>query len=343
MSFTTGYAIIIGVGQYQQLPHLNVPIAAQDAEAVAATLRDPQRCAYPLDQVTLLTDGTATRGALLGALDTLAAQLQPEETLFFFFVGHGAYGTDGNYYLMTHDSQLAGSRVVAGTGISEADLLDKLRAIRAKRMLMVINSCHSGELSPNFDVKAPAFTSEPPPQKLTEASLATGEGRITITACRPDQKSWIGRGKLSIFTQALVDGLKGEAPNSHGYISAFGLYEYLYFEAKEAASELGWDQEPELTVIKGVGPFPVALYRGASEIGKFDLAAPVPTGPAIRQVSAEKSQRSYSQYQASLTGNGAIAQGPGARAVGAGGIMIDGDLHGNITIGNNNKINNNGD
>jgi hypothetical protein len=43
--------------------------------------------------------------------------------------------------------------------------------------------------------------------------------------------------------------------------------------------------------------------------------------------------------QAKNTGSGAIAQGAGAKAVGQGGILVEGNLTGNITIGNNNKIN----
>jgi hypothetical protein len=339
MSFTTGHALVIGVGQYQFMGQHNVPIAARDAEAVGATLQDAARCGYPAAQVTLLTDQNATRAAILASLDALAAQLSAENTLFLFFVGHGVYGTDGNYYLTTHDTQLQGVQVVAGTGVSENDLLDRLRKIKAKRMLLVINSCHSGELSPGFDVKSPALNSEAPPQKLSEALLSTGEGRITITACRPEQISLIGSGELSIFSNALVNGLKGEARNNNGYISAFGLYEYLYYEAKEAAAALGREQEPELTVIKGVGPFPVALYRGASVRGNFDVSAPLPAATAARQVSPEKSQRSYQQYQATLNGDGAIAQGDGAKAVGAGGIMVGGNMQGNIVAGNNNRIN----
>jgi len=341
MSFTSGHALVIGVGQYQHLARLNVPIAARDAEAVAAALRDPARCAYPPGQVTTLTNESATRAAVLTALDGLAKALKAEETLFLFFVGHGAYGTDGNYYLMTHDSQMSNKQVVAGMGVSEADLIGRLRAVQVKRMLLVINSCHSGELSADFgpDDDTPDLDAEAPPAKLTEAVLSTGEGRITISACRPEQKSLIGYGNLSLFSQALVNGLGGAAPNSRGYISAFGLYEYLYFEAKEAAAALDRVQEPELTVIKGVGPFPVALHHGASQPGDFDASAPVPEGTAVRQVSAEKSQRSYSQYQAMLHGDGAIAQGPGAKAVGKGGILVEGNMTGNITVGNNNKIN----
>lgn len=339
MSFETGHALVIGVGQYQTMSAYNVPIARKDAEAVGAALQDSARCGYPAAQVTLLTDEKATRPAILAALDGFASRLQDTNTLFLFFAGHGVYGTDGNYYLTTHDSQLQGKQIVAGTGVSETDLIEKLRKIRVKRMLLVINACHAGELSASFDVDS-SLGSEAPPQKLSEALLATGEGRITISACRPEQKSWIGAGSLSIFSAALVNGLKGEAPNSNGYISAFGLYEYLYHEAKEAAAELGREQEPELTVIKGVGPFPVALYRGASAPGQFDLSAAPPAETAARQISAEKSQRRYQQYQVSLNGDGAIAIGNGAKAVGKGGILIEsGDVGGNFTVGNNNRIN----
>lgn len=329
MPFTNGHALVIGVGLYQHISQHNVPIAARDAEAVSAVLRDPARCGYPASQVTLLTNQAATRQAILSKLDALARTLTAENTLFLFFVGHGVYGTDGNYYLATHDTRLQGSQVVAGTGVSEAELLGKLRQVEARRMLLVINACHSGELSPSFDI-GDSFSSEPPPPKLTEALLSTGEGRITITACRPQQKSWIGAGSLSIFSQALVSGLKGDAPNSRGFISAFGLYEYLYHEAREAAAKLGQEQEPELTVIKGVGPFPVALYRGASQPGAFDIDEPAPAGTALREISPEKSQRSY---QATLIGSGAIAQGENARAVGAGGIMIGGNVSGGIHQG----------
>lgn len=343
MPFLNGHALIIGVGRYQHMSQYNVPIAAKDAEAVSQTLAHASYCGYPAEQVTLLGDQSATREGVLSELDELAAELSPESTLFLFYVGHGVYGTDGNYYLTTHDSQLQGSQVVAGTGISEVELIDRLRKIPAKRMLLIINACHSGELSPSFDV-GPSFSSEPPPQKLTDALLSTGEARITITACRPEQKSWIGAGKLSVFTDAVVSGLRGEAPNRNGYISAFGLYEHVYLTAKETAAELGQEQEPELTVIKNVGLFPVALAHGASQPGSFDASEPLPVDTAVREVSPEKSARLYQRYQATLIGDGAIAQGQGSVAVGKGGIYIGGNASGSsIVTGNNNTVVNNKD
>lgn len=132
-----------------------------------------------------------------------------------------------------------------------------------------------------------------------QALLGTGEGRIIITACREDQKSWIGKGApLTYFAQALGDGLRGRGPrNNGGFISAYGLYEHVYTTVKEVA----WDdkrqtQEPELTVIKGVGPYAVALYRGASSLGEFDAEERVPTEGAVNEVKPEKAARVFSQH-----------------------------------------------
>ena len=47
-----------------------------------------------------------------------------------------------------------------------------------------------------------------------------------------------------------------------------------------------------------------------------------------------------SDYKAQVIGGGAVAQGAGAKAVGAGGILIEGGMNGsNIVVGNNNKVN----
>lgn len=341
MAFTQGHALVIGVGSLMNHPNANVPIASIDAQAISSVLQDAQRCGYPAAQITLLRDEHATRQAVLAALDTLGEQLTENDTLFLFFVGHGVYGTDGNYYLTTHDVRLKRSQVMAGTGVSELELLERLRKVNAKRIFIMINACHSGALhQENFDIDENAETidSEAPPQNLTDAMLSTGEGRIIITACRPDQKSWIGSGDLSIFTEAVVSGLRGAAPNNHGYVSAYGLYEHVYFESKDSAKTLGFDQDAVLTVLQGVGPFPVALYRGAQEPGSFDVDEPKPEETALREVSASTSQRHYKRYQAHLEGDGAIAQGDGAVAVGRGGIHIGGNVTSSTVITGNNNI-----
>ncbi len=297
MSFSQGHALLVGVGTYRDQPNLNVPVCALDAEAVAEVLRDPNLCGYPANQVGLLRNATARRDDILIALDTLADRAAESDTLFLFFCGHGAYGDDGDYYLTTHDTRVRDGRVVSGTGVREAELLERLRRVRAKRVLLVINACHSGGISPTLGATEAALTDTPLPSKTAAALLATGEGRIIITACREEQLSWIGKGKLSLFTETLVDGLRGRGTSStRGYLSAFDLYTHLYFTVEETVREqYGANQEPELTVLKGVGPFAVSLYRGATTLGEIDGAAPPPEGTAVREVSPTEAQARLSQ------------------------------------------------
>jgi len=310
MAFEQGNALVVGVGAYQHEPEANVPMAVADARAVAQVLQDAHTCGYTPGKVQFIQDAGATKAGLLTALDELGKRVKREDTVFFFYCGHGANGTDGNYYLVSHDARLQGSRVVAGSGISEAELLEKLRAIKAERMLMVFNTCFAGNISPSLGPGEAEFEPSSLQEETSNALLGTGSGRIIITACRDSQKSYFVRSEpLSIFCQALVDGLRGkEVRNSGGYISAYSLYEMVYEQVREKANAVYYvNQEPELTVLKGVGPFAVALYKGASTFGDFDAARPVPSLPAVRQVEPEKVARLFNQRI--NTGGGAYIGG----------------------------------
>jgi hypothetical protein len=302
MIFEQGHALIIGIGRYAHLPASNIPISVSDAQAVKTVLCDPQLCGYPPGHITFLHDAQTTRQGIVGALDSFAGSLKEEHTFVLYYSGHGDYGEDGDYYLTTHDTQVVGSRVKKDTGIRAAELITLLRKIQAKRLLLIFNACHSGELSPSLDLTEPvkAFGDESLPEGEAAAILATGEGRILITASRSEQKSWIGTGKLSLFAQAMVDGLSGKGMlvnNNAGYISVFSLYEHVYTAVKEAAAKLKHTQEPELTVLKNVGPFPVALFRGASSLGTFDdQADALPEEAAVRTIDPKLSQRVMQKF-----------------------------------------------
>src|SRR5215217_667018 len=105
--FSQGHALLIGIGRYQYTPRLDVPETSKDVRAVASILSDPQACAYPANQITILQEGDATRKRILEALDALADSATPDDTVFIFYSGHGEYGKDRTpYYLTTHDTKI---------------------------------------------------------------------------------------------------------------------------------------------------------------------------------------------------------------------------------------------
>lgn len=300
MLFNGGHALIIGVGTYQDQGVRNVPITVEDARQVAAVVRDPRYCGYPENQVTLLHDVSATRDNLLQALDKLASVTQ-DDTVFIFYSGHGMYGQDG-YYLTSHDTKLEDNSIVSGTGLHERELLEKIQAIRANRILLIFNACHSGEISPESLGNEEELSKNFPEQTAT-ALLATGEGRIIITACRDKQKSYFLRdAEMTIFAQSLTDGLRGQGIDSkQGYISVFDLYNYIFNSVSTEVERL-WGsykvkQEPELTIHKGIGAMAVALHEGKSPAEKFDTQErPTFLGKtAVREVEPAISERLLNQ------------------------------------------------
>jgi hypothetical protein len=111
----------------------------------------------------------------------------------------------------------------------------------------------------------------------------------------------------------LLDGLRGGGyvANKGGYVSAFGPYQHVCLSVKEAAARLHRMQEPELPVLRGVGPFPASLYRGATDLEAFDSGERLPEGTAARQVDPARSQRLFQNKVRTVTASGA-----GAVAVG---------------------------
>lgn len=330
MPFTHGHALLIGVGSYAHHPApKDLPATVRDAEALRQVLRDPTLCGYPDGQIALLTGQAALRDPFLAELDSLA-QVTPDATVLIYFAGHGFYGQDGDYYLTSHDTRLAGARVVTGTGVSEKVLLEKLRAIPARRLILLFNACHAGELMPAMGAGDPTSPDDVIlPDSAAAAILATGEGRVVITACRPQQQSYIAPGQpLTLFGQALMDGLSGRSlyiASNAGYVSAFALYEHIYHAVLDAIRPYGAQQEPVLSVLNNVGPFPVALYKGASAMGAFDAGEALPPTTAANPIDPALSRRLLERYipavRVSAAGEWAIAVGGNVE----GSTLITGD------------------
>lgn len=78
------WAVVVGIDDY--------PGTGRDLRAGVTDALDMQAAldaaAVPVDQRTVLLDGAATRDAVAGALDSLAANAGPKATVLVFFSGH---------------------------------------------------------------------------------------------------------------------------------------------------------------------------------------------------------------------------------------------------------------
>ena len=124
-SFQSGHALLIGAGA-------DLAFTVDDARGIADILKDPERCAYPAEQVELLTGEGASRQAVLDALDRLAKRSDESSTAVVYFSGHGYRASTpiGDAYFLIPFGVDMGR--LKDTAISGSEFAAKLQAIRAK-------------------------------------------------------------------------------------------------------------------------------------------------------------------------------------------------------------------
>lgn len=263
-SYPQGHALLIGVANYEKISSLPSAIL-NDVNDVAETLSSPEYCGYPPANVVTLLDTNATRAAVLKGLEELIARAGPDDTACVFFSGHGCIvGKPGNEdsIIATVDSDLAD---IENTSISSNELAAALVQIKAKRLLVFIDACHAGgaSISKNApDSEGYAFKSGYTQNAFEK--LAVGSGRALMASCRADEVSSVfSNARNSVFTTALLEGLRGAADNgASGFIKVFDLFEYV---SKEVPKLIPDDQHPIFKADNLEVNFAVALSLGGKK------------------------------------------------------------------------------
>lgn len=313
-SFFQGYALLIGVGA-------DLPNTVDDARGLADILTDPERCAYPAGQVRLLTGEGAGRAAVLDALDELARQTDETSTVVVYFSGHGyrVKSTMGRaYYLLPSGYDM---NDLYETAILGQDFLDKLAAIPAQKLALLLDCCHAGGMA---EPKAPGLelVKAPLPQDALE-QFARGRGRVAIASCKENERSYAGR-PYSAFTLALVEALCGQgAAKKDGYVRVADL---ALHARQVVPGRTGGRQHPILH-FEQADNFILAYYAGG---GWEPKGLPFAEEPEIEPQAGAWAASSTTSYHVQVRDSGVSVQGSHNRVVGAGGVMIGGDVVQNI-------------
>ncbi len=242
--FKQGYAVVVGVGA-------DLPVTIDDATAVANLLGDPSRCAYPTEQVRLLTEENANRTNILSALSWLAETTGEDDTAIVYFSGHGIETPD--YYLIPYGYDLAD---LEGTTIPGETFTEHLRAIKAKKLLVLLDCCHAGgQAEAKGMIKSPL-----PPEAI--AQLGSSSGRVVLASSRKDEVSWTGK-PYSVFTAALLEALAGYGTfEQDGYARVLDLTMWVGRKVPERTSE---KQHPIIKVSNLEDNFALAWYAGGEK------------------------------------------------------------------------------
>ncbi|TFF99640.1 MAG: hypothetical protein EU541_04445, partial [Promethearchaeota archaeon] len=87
----TGYAIVIGISDYPGSSN-DLSYCDDDAMEVYSMLINDYN--FRPENIIYLQDSSASKSAISSAFDTIAAQITPNDVFFFYYSGHGGFGTE---------------------------------------------------------------------------------------------------------------------------------------------------------------------------------------------------------------------------------------------------------
>jgi ankyrin repeat protein len=248
------HALVVGVSAYrdEKIPRLD--LADKDAQAFGEFLQT-QKKVFKDIHVKFLLNEKATKSEVEKYLYYTLRKTGKNDTIILYFSGHGAYDqfrpTDKDFLFLTYDSEAD----YLGTTAVKMSGLDFLKGIEAERVLIIADACYSGGFS---EMKAKAVA---PSLQLFLNEVRSSSGRAVITSGTEGQLSWeIPGRKNSVFTQALIEGLKGKADlDRDGVVTLNEAYQYARTVTKD---QTGGRQHPQFEG-KVVGVFPLSYVGQA--------------------------------------------------------------------------------
>jgi uncharacterized caspase-like protein len=217
-------ALLIGNNQYQApIPPLLTPI--RDVEQVAATLKLVLGF-----EVRVLSN--ASKADIVRAVAALAREMTPADAVFVYYAGHGYLmdDTEMGYWIPSD-----GSVKTAAQWISNKDIATLLRAIPARQLLLVSDSCFSGSLVRGQTYQGGQLS---PPQVLRKRSV------LVLSSGGEEPVSDEGKDGHSVFAWHFLRSLQDLGSTVPG----FNLYQVV----RRGVSE-DYPQQPQYGAVAVAG------------------------------------------------------------------------------------------
>jgi WD40 repeat protein len=221
-------ALVVATSTYTDpgLSRLRAP--ARDAEDLAQVLADPDIGGFTLTTVI----DQPTHQIRLAIEDFLDGQ-GTGDLLLVYLSCHGLLDARRRLYFAAADTR---KDRLGATGLESAWVLDQLEHCRARRQVLILDSCFSGAFARGAKGEADLG--------LRDRFLGQGRGRVVLTASTATEYSFEGDPTDaavpagSVFTAALVRGLRtGEADTDRdGLVSVDDAYAYVFDQVQAAGA-----------------------------------------------------------------------------------------------------------
>jgi WD40 repeat protein len=253
-------ALVVATGTYADLGLRQLRAPAQDAEDLAQVLAAPDIGGFA---VTTVIDQSAHQIRL--AVEDFLAGRGTGDLVLVYLSCHGLLDVRRRLYFAATDTR---KDRLGATGVEAAWVLDQLEHCRARRQILILDSCFSGAFAHGAKGEADLG--------LQERFLGQGRGRVVLTASTATEYSFEGdptnaaNPSGSVFTASLVQGLRtGAADTDHdGLVSVDDAYAYVFDQVQAA----GAAQTPQRWLYGAEGK--ILLAR--SPAGPVIIPSPLP-------------------------------------------------------------------
>ncbi len=242
------YLITVGVSKYENSDY-DLNYAAKDANDIAELFKKQKKSFDNIHVISIL-DKEATKTNILKIKSQLEGT-KPDDVVMFFFAGHGTLDADMNYYLATTEVDMFDLEETALRYDLLEDLMD---SIPARKKVVFIDACHSGEVDKDEDFSETGESTNENQMlrdietnealqvrnistqnsfelmKLMFADLRKGTGTTVISSAGGGEYAYENdKNKNGIFTYIMISGIKsGKADaNNDGEIMISELRDYV--------------------------------------------------------------------------------------------------------------------
>jgi hypothetical protein len=221
----TRRALLIATGRYQHRDLPNLHCAKQNLSQLGRVLRDPRRGGFAVVTEVLDKRADDVRAALD---DFLIGSGRPDDELLIYILGHGISRAK-KYYLAASNTN---PDAPAAVSISGEFIREQLAASRARSIVLLVDTCFSGmiaglgadsdhdsELAEGFNTAVMhGISAYDHVKDRINGNLRQREVfRAILTAANSIQTADAGpSGGMSVFTDKVVSGLRGEAAARDG-------------------------------------------------------------------------------------------------------------------------------
>ncbi|MBX3171355.1 MAG: caspase family protein [Candidatus Eremiobacteraeota bacterium] len=235
------YAVVVGIDNYLNPNVPKLRYAVSDANIFAQALK--QTLKVPESQLFLLTsdspdDASHPRAVnIANRLAWLNSHVKREDTIIFYFAGHGIT-MDKQPYLLTEESDNSNTLTLGVSSLPGAALMDYLSKVKAANVWLVLDACRN--------------SASREPNSLGDVSFTrtdVGQDRsATMFSCKIGERSWESEEfEHGFYTYYLVAGLREKAVDDKGEINLQGLSDFVGSQVPVAVAKMGQKQTPWLS------------------------------------------------------------------------------------------------